>query len=420
METLSDLTNRNALMKIPRLIRSVLILASFCIQFSTTAQFSQNQDKQIVIGTIDSLYSDVLGEQREIWVHLPEKMDSGKKYPVIFLLDGPAHFYTTTGLLKLLTQWNMPPSILVGISNTDRIRDYTPTNVPFQRGRKSPTSGGAANFITFIDSELKPYIRDKYPTEDMSTVIGHSTGGLFVVYAYLHHPSVFDAYLAIDPSLWWDKEKLVTQSQGLINPEIHQNKSLYIAAANSTGIDTTRVRKLKSVSTEMLRANLHFHDILIKNRDQLDFEWGYYGDEDHGSVVVPGLYNGLRSLFSWYPFPERWRFNTPKRFTAEQLTGPFFTHFEKLSQYFKREVKPDWQFINDVGFFMLTGHNLPEKAIAYLEMNLKFYPEQSRSHVAMGDFYVLRKKKKEAAMHFNKAIEIDGNPEAQKKLKGLN
>lgn len=407
-------------MKTPPLVRSLLITASFFLHFYVAGQFSQNQDKQIVIGAIDSLYSDVLAEQREIWIHLPEKMDDGKKYPVIFLLDGPEHFYTTTGLLKLLTQWNMPPSILVGISNTDRTRDYTPTNVAFQRGRKSPTSGGADNFVSFIETELKPYIRDKYPTEDMSTVIGHSTGGLFVVYAYLHHPTVFDAYLAIDPSLWWDKEKLVTQSQGLINPKIHQNKSLYIAAANSTGIDTTRVRKLKSVSTEMLRANLHFHDVLVKNGDQLNFEWGYYGDEDHGSIVVPGLYNGLRSLFSWYPFPERWRFNTPKRFTAEQLTEPFFTHFEKLSQHFKREVKPDWQFINDVGFFMLTGHNLPKKALAYLEMNLKFYPEESRSHVAMGDFYVLRKKEKEAAVHFNKAIEIDGNSEAQKKLKGLN
>lgn len=402
------------------LTRSVLILAYFCIHIYAVAQFSQNQDKQIVIGNIDSLYSQVLGEQREIWIHLPEKMDDDKKYPVIFLLDGPGHFHTTTGLLKLLTQWNMPPSILVGISNTDRIRDYTPTHVPFQRGRKSPTSGGAANFIRFIDTELKPYIRDKYPTEDMSTVIGHSTGGLFVVYTYLHHPSVFDNYLAIDPSLWWDKEKLVSQSQELVNQKKYQSKSLYIAAANSTGIDTTKVRKLKSESTEMLRANLHFHDILVKNRNQLNFEWSYYGEEDHGSVVVPGLYNGLRSLFSWYPFPERWRFNTPKRFTADQLTKPFFDHFEKLSQHFKREVKPDWQFINDVGFFMLTGHNLPKKALAYLEMNLKFYPDESRSHVAMGDFYVLRKKKKEAAAYFKKAIEIDGNLEAQKKLKGLN
>lgn len=69
---------------------------------------------------------------------------------------------------------------------------------------------------------------------------------------------------------------------------------------------------------------------------------------------------------------------------------------------------------------MLTGHNSPKKALAYLEMNLKFYPEESRSHVAIGDFYLLRKNKKEAATHFSRAIEIDGSPEAQKKLEELN
>ena len=254
----------------------------------------------------------------------------------------------------------------------------------------------------------------------MSTVIGHSTGGLFVLYAYINYPATFDNYLAIDPSLWWDKEKLVTQSKQLLNKEKQHNKHLYIAVANSMAIDTVKVRKLKSEATEMLRANLHFHDILVKNRNQLDFTWDYQGNEDHGSVVVPGLFNGLRSLFSWYPFPERWRFNTPKQYSASELTEPFYVHFEELSTRFKREVKPDWQFINDVGFFILSSHNLPKKARAYLEMNLKYYPNESRSYVAMGDYYILRNKKSVAIKYFEKAIGIDGNKDAQTKLKALN
>lgn len=398
---------------------SVLISILFYYSTSISAQFSKNASQEIVIGSIDSLYSNVLEEQRELWIHLPENMDSTRKYPVVFLLDAPAHFYVTAGLLKLLTQWNMPQSFLVGIPNTDRTRDFTPTHVPFQRGRKSPTSGGAANFLAFLEKELKPYLAEKYPVEDMSTLVGHSTGGLFVVYTYLEHPEVFDHYLALDPSLWWDKEDLVMRSADLINPAKHKDKSLYIAAANSTGIDSARVRKMKSVPTEMLRANLHFHDVLVENRERLNFTWDYYENEDHGSVVFPGLHNGLRSLYSWYPFPERWRFNSPKQYTAEQLTGPFFTHFEKLSKHFKREMKPDWQFINDVGFFMLTGHNLPKKALAYLEMNLKFYPQESRSYVALGDYYLMRKKKKEALSYFNKAVALDGNPEALKKSEEL-
>ncbi|SNR88027.1 hypothetical protein SAMN06265376_1047 [Dokdonia pacifica] len=407
-------------MGINHFMTRVLVCIGFiCINFCAMAQFSQNKDNELILGTVDSLFSKTLNEQREIWVHLPEKIEDGKKYPVIYVLDGRGHFHTVTGILKLLEKWNLPKSIVVGISNTDRTRDFTPTNVPFQRGHKSETSGGAANFLTFIEKELKPFVESKYPIDTMSTIIGHSTGGLFVLYTYTHHPDVFDNYLAIDPSLWWDKEKLVKQSEKLLSTSTYQNKPLYVAVANSVGVDTVKVRKLRSEPTEMLRANLNFHDILVKNKGHIEFTWDYQGSEDHGSVVVPGMYNGLRSLFSWYPFPERWRFNTPKAYTAEELTTPFYTHFEELSKRFKREVKPDWQFINDVGFFIVTSHKLPKKAQAYLEMNLKYYPEESKSYVAMGDYYVMIKKKDEAISHFEKAIAIDGNKEAQEKLKKL-
>lgn len=398
----------------------IRMLVCISIPFYATAQFSSNEEKQIVIGTVDSLFSNTLNEQRELLIHLPEKMEEDKKYPVIYVLDGTDHFYTVTGMLKLLEKWNVPKSIVVGIPNTDRTRDFTPTHVPFQRGHTSETSGGASHFVTFIEKELKPYVDSNYPTDTTSTIIGHSTGGLFVLYTYTHHPDIFDNYLAIDPSLWWNQENLVNQSEALLNASTHQNKSLYIAVANSTGIDTTKVRKLTSEPTEMLRANLNFHDILVKNKTHLEFTWDYQGSEDHGSVVVPAIYNGLRSLFSWYPFPERWRFNTPKAYSAEELTEPFYAHFEEVSKRFKREVKPDWQFVNDVGFFIVTSHKLPKKAQAYLEMNLKYYPNESRSYVAMGDYYTLRKKKEDAIDFFKKAIEIDGNKEAQEKLKKLN
>jgi hypothetical protein len=336
------------------------------------------------------------------------------------VLDATNHFYATTGILKLFSRWNIPESILVGIPNTDRNRDFTPTHVAFSLRNQSETSGGAPNFIKFIESELKPYLKSKYPIDDMSTIIGHSTGGLFVLYAYIHHPGVFDNYLAIDPSLWYDNEKLVNQSKELLSASTHQNKSLYVAVANSTALDTIKVRKHKSEHTAQLRANLNFHDILVKNRNQLDFTWDYQEDEDHGSIVVPGLNNGLRSLFSWYPFPERWRFNTPKQYTSEELTEPFYVHFEELSKRFKREVKPDWRFVSEVGFFILTGHNLPKKALAYLEMNLKYHPNESRSYVAMGDYFTMQNKKRDAIEYFEKAIEIDGNKDAQTKLNKLN
>ncbi|WP_239021915.1 alpha/beta hydrolase [Pontimicrobium aquaticum] len=376
---------------------------------------------QIVIGEVDSLYSNILKEQRKIWIHLPEDFDNSEKYPVIYILDASQLFYVVTGMQKQLIPFKTPKSIIVGITNTDRTRDFTHTNVPFQRGHKSETSGGASNFIKFIDKELKPFINNKYPTENNNTIIGHSTGGLFVLYSYLYHENSFDNYLAIDPSLWWDKENLVKATQDQISKGNKKEKSLYIAVANSIGkeMDTVKVRKDKTVPTEQIRANLKFHDVLVKNSEMLNFTWEYFNDEDHGSVVVPAQYNGLRSVFSWFPFPEMWRFNTPKAYTAKELTEPFYSHYKKLSTRLKREVKPEWQMLNDIGFFMLDGHNLPKKSLAYLEMNANFYPNESKSFVALGNYFLSQKNKSEAVTNYKKAVKIDGNQDAQAKLKEL-
>ena len=399
----------------------IVSLITLFLSFQGIAQFNQNQEKQIVIGKVDSLYSEILQEQREIWIHIPEDFDNTKQYPVIYVLDASQHFYVVTGMLKQLLPWQIPNSILVGIKNTDRTRDFTHTNVPFQRGQESETSGGANNFIKFIDEEVKPFIDNKYPTENNNTIIGHSTGGLFVLYSYLHHENSFDNYLAIDPSLWWDKENLVKETQEQLNKGNRKEKSLYIAVANSIGkaMDTVKVRKDKTVPTEQIRANLKFHDLLVKNNKEINFKWEYFKNEDHGSIVVPAQYNGLRSIFSWFPFPEMWRFNTPKEYSAKELTEPFKTHYKKLSIRMKRKVKPDWEFLNQVGFFMLDGHNLPKKALAYLELNADFYPNESKSFVALGNYFLSQKNKAEAIYNYKKAVGIDGNQEAQAKLKEL-
>ena len=405
-------------MKIHKLI---IVLIVFSFSTESRAQYRQNDEKEIVIGKVDSLYSDILEEQREVWIHLPEDYNEAKKYPVIYVLDAKQHFYAITGMMKRLLPWQMPKSIVVGIINIDRTRDFTSTNVPFQRGHKSETSGGARNFLSFIDNELKPFLNNKYPTENNTTIIGHSTGGLFVLYAFLNHQDAFDNYLAIDPSLWWDNEQLVNETQTLLNSGNRKEKSLYVAVANSIGkgLDTLKVRNDTSVPTEQIRANLKFHDILVKNKEQLNFKWEYFKDEDHGSITIPAQYNGLRSVFSWFLFPEMWRFNTPKQYSAKELTDPYYAHYKKLSMRMKRDVKPDWNLINGVGQHLLKDLKLSERALAFFEMNAHFYPNDSKTHLALGNYYLEEKNNSEAIKYYKKAIEIDGNQEARVQLNKL-
>jgi predicted alpha/beta superfamily hydrolase len=162
---------------------------------------------QIVIGQIDSVYSDILGESRKIWVHIPESArnnDSSEiKYPVLYLLDGPGHFYSVTGMIRQLSTSNgnsiVPEMIIVAIPNTDRGRDLTPTHVDidfFSGDSIQYSSGGGDKFLDFMEDELIPHIERTYPTARHKTFVGHSFGGLSVINALITRPQLFDNYIA--------------------------------------------------------------------------------------------------------------------------------------------------------------------------------------------------------------------------------
>ena len=121
----------------------------------------QNADSnRISIGIRDQLHSEVLGEEREIWVHVPESSIYGGKYPVLYLLDGAYHFESVVGIVKAnVINRLIPEMIIVAIPNTNRYRDLTTAHI----GDDSNPSGGGEHFTKFIGSELIPYIEGKYP-----------------------------------------------------------------------------------------------------------------------------------------------------------------------------------------------------------------------------------------------------------------
>jgi len=125
----------------------------------------------VTIGSTDSLWSPTLKENRKFLVYTPPSYTDTtylpKRYPVLYLLDGDAHFHSVTGLLQILgTGINgtfvLPEMIVVAIPNTNRTRDMTPTKTDRDPdGKPQPSlagSGGMANFLTFIKTELIPRI----------------------------------------------------------------------------------------------------------------------------------------------------------------------------------------------------------------------------------------------------------------------
>lgn len=181
--------------------------------------------EKLTIGEKQNVFSKVLNENREIWVHLPKTYNdntiSPAKYPVIYLLDGEINFEYYTGLTDFIARTpyaDIPECIVVGIKNTERTRDLTPT----KSEKKSPVnpavtlfadSGGSENFVKFMQEELKPFISKNYRTQDYSVLVGHSFGGLFAINTFLLHPDYFNAYVANDPSLWWDHKVTISRTK---------------------------------------------------------------------------------------------------------------------------------------------------------------------------------------------------------------
>lgn len=159
------------------------------------------------------LASRLLGQDRTLLVRLPRDYETGTdRYPVLFLLDAEWHFNIAAADVELLSECSyatphpIPELIVVGVVNPDRNRDFTPTSCPVFRNMRFPTSGGAAAFRRFLVEELLPTIDRKYRTHPYRILAGWSLGGLFTIDTLLSDTPVFDSYLAISPSLWWDDE----------------------------------------------------------------------------------------------------------------------------------------------------------------------------------------------------------------------
>lgn len=169
----------------------------------------------LVIGETFTIESKTLGETRRINVYLPPAYTAAtsSRLPVVYMPDGgmAEDFLHVAGLVQVsVGNGTMRPFILVGIENTQRRRDLTgPTQVDDDR-KIAPRVGGSAAFRAFIRSELMPAITNRYRTTAETAIMGESLAGLFVVETLFLEPTLFDTYIAIDPSLWWNNAELVT------------------------------------------------------------------------------------------------------------------------------------------------------------------------------------------------------------------
>ena len=187
-----------------------LILFLAAISIAANAQNEEN----ILIGKKTTIFSSILKENRKIWIYNPGQTAinpvADKRYPVVYVLDGDAHFLSTVGMIQQLSQANgnaiLPEMIVVGIENTNRLRDLTPSLVTSDNNAK------VNPFVNFLETELIPYVDKNYNTAPYRILVGHSLGGLTAIDILTNSPKLFNAYIAIDPSMWYDNEKFLNNT----------------------------------------------------------------------------------------------------------------------------------------------------------------------------------------------------------------
>jgi uncharacterized protein len=381
---------------------------------------AQIADNRLPFGILDSIYSPTLKEYRKIWIYKPIGFGRNllTRFPVVYLLDGDGHFFSVAAMIQQLSEMNgntiCPDMVVVAILNTDRTRDMTPSHVLHDAYGSYETSGGSENFTNFIRNELFPHIDSAYPVIPYRTLIGHSFGGLFVINTLLNHPDMFNAYVAIDPSLWWDGQKILKQGESALQGNKYNNKSLFFAVANTmkTGMDTQRIVHDTSVSTLHIRSNLLFTKYLDgTSGNGLRYRWKYYNDDSHSSVPLIAEYDALHFLFDYFKIPFG---GNPDSLTALNVSN----YYRVISDGVGYKILPPENNVNNYGYYFMGGKSF-EKAHDFFLLNIINYPKSSNAYDSMGDWYVSEKNNKKAMEYFEKALELENNPDTKAKLEKL-
>jgi len=270
----------------------------FCMTIALPC-FAQktNTTKPFVIGHQTEIKSAILGEKRILNIYLPEGYNTKDtiNYPVIYLLDGSADedFIHISGLVQYSSfEWvnYIPKSIVVGIASVNRKRDFTfPSDVE-ELKIAYPEAGHSDAFIAFIEKELQPFIDRNYKTNTSKTVIGQSLGGLLETEILFKKPQLFNRYIIISPSLWWDNGSLLSLNPEMLSVNFKRPTEIYI------GVGKEGLAPIATPHVMEVDANLLAEKIKGSKSKSVKIIFDYLPTENHATIMHQATLNAFKLL----------------------------------------------------------------------------------------------------------------------------
>lgn len=274
--------------------------------------------------------------------------------------------------------------IIVGIENTNRLRDLTP-------GISNNNMDKANPFVQFLANELIPYIDQNYKTAPYRLLIGHSLRGLTAINILSNFPNLFNTYIGIDPSMWFDNEKFLNNAISNLPKQSLEGKRLFIGTANTLpkGMTLETLQYDKSTETQHIRSILKL-DKFLKQNSIKGFKYAqkYYENDHNNSVPMISEYDGMRFIFDHFKMDATEKYFTD---TTYLIALKLITHYDIVSKEMGYNVSPPEAFINYFAYEALSKQHY-SKAKALLQINIHWYPESCNTYDDYGDYFVAVKQ----------------------------
>lgn len=328
------------------------------------------------------IQSHILDEKRSILISKPNGYNSSKeKYFVVYVLDGNVNTHFTAGIAELLYQAGYPRLLIVGIPSSYRSRDLTPTAV-----ENTPTGGGADNFMSFLEKELKPYIKNNYRAHDYSVLVGHSFGGLFASHVLDKKPDLFDAYVAITPTVVYDNSLLISRLTNKFKKETALKKTFFFSVGKEPGDEGDAV--------------FHLHEKVFKKfaPKNLDWKFEYYPKENHSTTPLIATLDGLRFVFK--------DLVPNDSLVAKKGFKNTVSYYKNLSEKYHKNIKIPQRVLMNYGYSLLDSKDQKE-AFKVFEYYVEKYPNIPVGYDGLAILYEKKGHISKAIKNLEKLLEID-------------
>jgi hypothetical protein len=230
-----------------------------------------------------------------------------------------------------------------------------------------PTSGGADKFLAFIETELIPQIEANYRTQPFRVFAGHSFGGLFAMHSLFSRPRLFNAWIAVSPTLGWDNNWVFRQAEQFVKNNRNLDRTLYLTIGDEGAELDHEFNRLQTLLRR--QAPKGFESTLVR-----------MADEDHGSILLPTHFAGLKKVF------EPWRFVIARDADATKLFSAARAHFAKLSTRLGYAIPVPEPTTNVIGYRLLQA-GLRREAIEVFKANVESYPQSANVYDSLAEAY---------------------------------